>query len=486
MKKVIRFMLVACAIAILVGTASPTHADTTPFPALVKWPAQIAGGKPVTISITNKPPASDTVGLKEWQDQVDRFTKLFPNVTINGSEYNYAPDTFAALVAGGQVPTLFSLYLTDPKKYIDLGVAADISKIIDANSLRPIFNPDVFNLSIENNKVYGLPLSAYGVGIGYNIKMLKAAGVSGSPATWSELETWAKKLTNRSAGVVGFSFINDGSNATGWHFTMMGYTYGATPADLIALGKNGKYTAGFGKGPMVDALKLIHDLRWTDDVLPKETLDWGGNGTDLATGKAAMIMMAGDQYAWMKRTYKDLDMSNIGFGPIPAGPAGRVSLVGGYMMMVNAAASADEQEAATYFALYRLFYPAEDQASLEAQKADNNPTVGGPDLPLFVGSYEAARKAFEKTYYTLPYDNYAPFLDAISAGKVKLQVEPGPAGQEYYGVVGSVVTSVLTDKTVDPASALTTAAQVFQSTTLDVLPVPTAIPMPTMAATAGS
>jgi multiple sugar transport system substrate-binding protein len=469
--KTLRLAFIVCLIALISATlypTAPTHAAGDQFPALVKWPAKIAGGNPVTISVTNKPPASDAIGLKEWQDEVDRFTKLYPNVTIQGNEYTYTPDSFAALVAGKQVPTIFQVYLTDPQKYINLGVAADITKIINDNKLADVFNPALINLGKKDGKIYGLPYLGYATGIGYNIKMLKDAGIDKAPATWAELEADAKKLTNRDNGVSGFSFINDGSAATGWHFTMFSYTYGATPGSLI-VDKDGKYTAGFGKGPALDALKFIQTLRWTDDVLPRETLDWAGNGTALATGKAAIVMMAGDQYGWIKRTYKDVDMTNIGFAPMPAGPGGSVSLIGGNMYMVSSAASADEQEAAVYFELYRLFDPANDQANLEAAKTDNNPTIGGPDLPLFTGSYEAARKAFEKTYYTLPYENYSAFLDAIASGKAKLQVEPSPAGQEYYGAVGTVVTSVLSDQSVDPAKALDTAATAFQSTALDRL-----------------
>jgi len=163
-----------------------------------------------------------------------------------------------------------------------------------------------------------------------------------------------------------------------------------------------------------------------------------------------------------------------------------VSLIGGNMYMVSSAASADEREAATNFELWRIFDPAEDQVTMNAQKADNNPTLGGPDLPLFTGDYQTARVTFEKPYYTLPYNNYAPFLDAISGGKVKLQVEPSPAGQEYYGAVGAVLTSVLSDQSVDPAKALADAAQTFQSTQLDTLgqATPAATMAATMAATA--
>jgi multiple sugar transport system substrate-binding protein len=468
MKLTMRFLLIACVLALALTGISTGRAQGA-FPSAVKMPAQIAGGRPVTITIVDKPASSDAASLKVWTDQVARFTKAYPNVTVKSLEYIYAPDTFAALVAGKQVPTLFRVYLTDPQKYIDLGVAADLSKIVDANNLRKIFNPSISNLGTKADKIYGLPNGAYAMGLGYNIPMLKAAGITTPPATWEEVRADAKKLTDRSKGISGFSFINDGSGAAGWHFTIISYTFGAKPTDLVASAGDGKYTAGFGKGAPVDALNFIKQLRWTDDVLPHDTINWPDNGTLLGTGKAVMVLMAGDQYGWIKTQLKDIDMSTLGFAPIPSGPGGQVSLAGGDMLMVSSAASADEQEAATYFALWRLLDPAEDQLNLEAQKASGNPVIGGPKLPLFVGDYEAAREAFEKPYYTLPYDNYSSFLNAITSGKVKLQVEPSPAGQDYYAAVGPVLTSVLTDQSVDPAKALAEASQTFQNTTLDHL-----------------
>jgi len=220
---------------------------------------------------------------------------------------------------------------------------------------------------------------------------------------------------------------------------------------------------------MVDALTLIKNLRWTDDVLPRETVDWPGNGTKLATGQAAMVLMAGDQYAWIKTTYRDTDMNNLGFAPLPAGPAGSVSLIGGDTYLVSSDATADQKEAAVYWELWRLLDPTEVQTDLEAQKAEENAAVGGPTFPLYKGTYQDNRLAFAKTYYTLPYDNYSSFLDAISSGKVHLQVEPSPAAQDYYQAVATVVSTILTDQSADPAAALKAAAATFQSTQLDHL-----------------
>ncbi len=468
MKTSIRFMLAACLVALLCTTFISTKAAPT-LPSIIKMPDQIAGGRPVTFTITNMPQQTDTVKRKQWDDRVARFQKKYSNVTVQGLEYTYDPQTFPAKVAAKQVPTMFSVYLTDPQKFINSGVATDITAIFDANKLRDVFNTDIINLTIKDDKVYGLPWNAYAMGLGYNIKLLKDAGYSKPPATWDELRTMAKALTKRDAGVAGFSMISDAGPATGWHFTVFSYTFGVKPSDIISQGADGKYVAGFGKGAMVDALSLLKTLRWTDDVLPRETLDWGANGTALATGNAAMVMMAGDQYAWIKLTYRDTDMNNLGFAPLPAGPGGSVSLIGGDTYLVSSDATADQKEAAVYWQLWRTFDPLEVQTDLEAQKAEENAAVGGPILPMYKGDYQANRLAFSKTYYTLPYDNYVAFLDAISSGKVKLQVEPTPAGQEYYQAVASVVSSILTDQNADAAASLKAAAETFQSTQLDRL-----------------
>lgn len=468
MKTIMRFAMIACVIALLGVSLRSTHAAET-LPAAIKMPEKIAEGRPVTFTITNMPAETDTIARKQWTERIARFQKMYPNVTVQGTEYSYDPQTFPAMIAAKQVPTMFSVYLTDPQKYIDTGVAADITSIIDANKLRDVFNGDILRLVTKDNKVYGLPWNAYAMGLGYNIKMLKDAGYDKAPATWDELRAMAKKLTRRDAGVAGFTLISDAGPATGWHFTVVSYTFGAKPSELIAKGADGKYTAGFGAGPAVDALSLIKELRWTDDVLPRENFDWGGNGTALATGKAAMALMAGDQYKWIKNSFPELDMANFGFAPLPAGPGGVVSLIGGDTYLVSADATADQKEAAVYWELWRLFDPTEVQSDLERQKAEKNAAIGGPELPMYIGDYQTKRFNFAKTYFTLPYENYSAFLDAITTGKAKLQVEPNPAAQEYYQAVASVVSSVLTDKAADPAKSLADAAKTFQTTQLDRL-----------------
>jgi ABC-type glycerol-3-phosphate transport system substrate-binding protein len=458
-------------------TAAPAEAPTAAvadsselLPAIIKMPDQIAGGRPVAITVVGKPPESQPESLKSWTEQVKRFEQRYPNVTINGSDYAYAPDTFASLVAGKQVPTLFEVYLSDPGKIIDQGIAADLSSVFDANKLRDVFNPNILAITSKDGKVYGIPRFAYAMGLAYNINQLKEAGFSAPPSNWEELATMAQKLTNRDQARAGFSFITDGSNATGWQFTTLAYTWGAKQSSIVSPNGDGKYKAGFAEGAPVGAMSYVKDLRWKYDVLPRENLDWAKNGEGLATGRSAMAVMAGDQFTWMRMTFPDVDMSQFGYAPLPTGPDGKsVSLVGGNIAMISSAATADEQEAAVYFRLFTQFDPAEIQIGYENSKKDPTVVIGAPTLPLYVGSYQEAAMKLQNKYANLPTSNYAPFVNGVTSGKVALEAEPATAGQEYYGAVGAVVSSILTDQSVDPAPALTQAATTFQTNVLDQL-----------------
>ncbi len=448
------------------ATAAPT-AEAGAIPAVLNMPKEIACGRPVEITVAGAPPDSQPDLLAGWKASADRFMALYPNVKITGSDYTYTPDSFAALVAGKQVPTLFQVYFTDPGKMVDQGIAADLTSFFDAQHLTSIYNPQIMSLVSVNGKVYGIPMKAYAMGLAYNIPMLKAAGFDTPPATWDELATMAQKLTNRDNGVAGLSFITDGSGATGWHMTTIAYNFGLLNTDIVKANADGSYSSGFNSPAMISALAFAKDLRWKYDVLPRENLDWPKNGEALATDRAAMVVMAGDQFTWIRQTYPDAKVNDFGFAPLPAGVNGKsVSLIGGDVAMVSAAATPDQIEAAAYFRLWYQLDPGEIQARFDAGQKDPANVVGAPQLPLFVGDYQTATAALEKKYANLPVKNYSLFEDGIASGKVGVMPEPLIAGQEYYSALGTVVSQIVTDQATDPTAAVNDAAKTFQTNVL--------------------
>lgn len=437
--------------------------DGAAVPEVLTLPEQIAEGREVTITVSNMPPADQAENRATWEAQAQRFMEKYPNVTIEGLELEYDPAAFVALAAGNQLPTLFLTYFTEPSKFIEQGVVADISPYFESAGVADVFNPEVLAITSEGESVYGIPLNAYALGLAYNIDLLEAAGYDAPPATWEELAEMAAALTDRDAGVAGFAFINDGSAATGWHFTNIAYGFGAAREDIIAANEDGTFTAAYGEGATADALSFIHDLRWEGDVLPGATLDWGSLTEALVSERIAMAIYAGDQFNFAYFQFPDADLTKFGYAPIPAGPEGRTTLTGGNLWMVSASATPDQQEAATYFQLWRQFDPAEMKAAIEA----TNEAVGMPVLPLYVGDYQAQWEAFREAYNILPVENYAIFNEAVKSGEVKLQPEPITAVQDYYTEVGVVVSEILSNQDVDPVSRLAESAEEFQAFVLD-------------------
>lgn len=460
------FLLLVVMLVIASLPAAVTSGQGTVVPQVITMPDQIAEGRDVTITVSNKPSPDLADQLAVWESQVEKFQAMYPNVTIEGLEMTYDPTAFIAMIAGDQLPTLFSTYFTEPEKFIGQDAVVDLTPLFEEAGLGEIFNANVLAIASQDGKVYGIPDFAYSLGLGYNIGMLEAAGYDAPPATWDELAEMAVALTDQDAGVAGFAFINDGGGATGWHYTNIAYGFGAAPEDIIMPNGDGTYTATFGEGATVDALNFIHDLAWEYDVLPGATLDWVNITEALASERVAMVIYAGDQFGFMKNQFPDADLNKFGYAAVPAGPNGRIALTGGNLWMIDSAASEDEIEAAFYYQVWRQFDPVEFETTVMTDAANGQP-VGQPVLPLYVGDYQAKIDEFRSQYYVLPVENYAAFNDAVKAGEVTLQAEPPAAAQDYYAELGVLVGEVLANEGVDPAARLAEVEEEFQAFVLD-------------------
>ena len=104
--KLFLLMLVAVMITSL-PLMSTSGQEGSAIPQVVNMPEQIAEGRPVTITISDKPAPDREGELALWEDQVAKFQAMYPNVTIEGLELQYEPTAFIALIAGDQLPTLF-------------------------------------------------------------------------------------------------------------------------------------------------------------------------------------------------------------------------------------------------------------------------------------------------------------------------------------------------------------------------------------------
>lgn len=460
------FLLLAVMLVIASLPVATSSGQGTTVPQVVAMPEQIAEGRDVTISVSDKPAADQPEELAIWEEQVAKFQEMYPNVTIEGLELKYDPTAFIAMIAGNQLPTLFKTYFTEPEKFISQEAIADLTPYFEAAGLNEVFNENVLAIASQDGKLYGIPTFAYSLGLAYNIEMLSAAGYDAPPATWAELAEMAVALTDKENNVAGFAFINDGSAASGWHYTNIAYGFGASPEDIIKPNGDGTYTAQFGEGATVDALQFVKDLAWEYDVLPGATLDWANITEALASDRVAMVIYAGDQFSFMMNQFPDADLTRYGYAPVPAGPEGRIALTGGDVWMIDSAASDDQREAAFYFQIWRQLDPVEYESSIITQ-SETGRAVGQPVLPLYVGDYQAKIEEFRAQYDVLPVENYTLFNEAVKSGELKLQAEPPAKAQDYYTELGVLVSEVLSNEDADPAARLAEVEEEFQAFVLD-------------------
>jgi ABC-type glycerol-3-phosphate transport system substrate-binding protein len=428
----------------------------------ITLPDQVANGEDVTITIAACIGEDQVEQRDRWDAQLARFMEKYPNVTLETVIYCFAPDSFAALVAGGDLPTLFEVPFTEPQKMIREGIAADLTGAFAQFGIEDVFNASVLAIvSDADGAIYGFPTFAYAQGLAYNIAMLEAAGYDMPPQTWAELPEVAGALAKPDEFLAGFA-MNMAGGGGGWHYTNIAYGFGA---DIIKDNGDGTYTATFGEGPAVDAMQMIYDLRWKYNALPR---DLGINPIlELVADNTAMAMNPGDGLGWVNLNMPEVDLTKYGYAAVPAGPDGvRYSLTGGSARMVNSAASPAEQEAAVVYQIWSQLSYDELAASRElfhGTQAGN----GAPVLNIFAGEFADAVAEIDAPYITMPVENYAAFNDAMANGEVTLVPEPVVAAQDWYAHIAEVLTTVLTDENADVPALMAESAQSFQTGILD-------------------
>ena len=72
--------------------------------------------------------------------RVAEFEDLYPNITVESEEYEWRATTFAATLAGGTLPDVFEIPLTDAKGLADNGQIADIDDQVQALPYAGDFN----------------------------------------------------------------------------------------------------------------------------------------------------------------------------------------------------------------------------------------------------------------------------------------------------------------------------------------------------------
>ena len=275
----------------------------------------------------------------------------------------------------------------------------------------------------NDDKLFGLPLQIESSLLFYREDLLQAAGLEGPPETMEELRQYADTLN--ADGVAGFAARGKGASATSQIVNFL-YSYGGQ-------WQNEDGTSALGSEASQAALTAYADLLRADGPPGVTNMSWPEVTSLFAQGQAAMILDANVFRSIMEDPEQSIDVvrENVGYAPVPAGPAGRVPAVLVWGMSVNEAS--EHPEAAWYFIQWAL----SKENQLEA---------------LLSGVPAARSSAWENAEFqaSAPADWIAASQESFSVGQPDWNppVVPVPEVRDAYG---QAIVAALQGQPVAPA-----------------------------------
>ncbi|HKE63704.1 MAG TPA: extracellular solute-binding protein [Micromonosporaceae bacterium] len=320
------------------------------------------------------------------QTIIPAFEKAHPNIKVNYVDvpYDSLLQKLTTSAAGGQLPDLVRSDIIWVPKFANLGVFAQLDgKMPNFNTLAQATYPGTLSTNKWQGHYYGLPLDTNTRVLITNQSALASAGLSTPPATFADLQTDATALAAKKIPVFADSGLQ-GWNILPWIWSGGGQI---TNADLT------QATGYLNSAQSVAAVQMLVNL-YKEGEIPNLLI--GNKGAvstqdGLPKGNYANILDG----PWMKAIWAGQYQSfQPVYSPMPAGPGGSISVVGGEDIVMTA--SSKHQDAAEQFiaftqsSVYQLSMAKTGQmsvvSSLDAQEA-----AASPELAPYIKQLQTAR-----------------------------------------------------------------------------------------------
>lgn len=420
-------------------------------------------GKPVTITVASLIPGSTPAATQQFENQVADFHRANPAITVESAQYQWTGPTFAAKLAAGTLPTVFTVPFTDGRTLGENGQLADLTAPMKALPYFGKYNPAVIAEGTDSaGKIIAVPTAAYAQALHYNRKLFSQAGLNPDkpPTTWAEVQADAKQITIKT-GKPGYVQMGKNDNTAGWILTTVAYSLGGRME--TGTGKDAKAT--LNNPQTAQALNMLKTMRWTDNSMGATSDNgWSDINQAFAAGTVGMYITGSDVYTNLIQA-ENIDPTMYGVTTIPlaADPHAGV-LGGGTLAAVRPDANADEIAAAVKW--IDFFY---EQPLVNQQQAVRNAKtlisskqpVGVPALPVFDKAQYDLANTWIKSYINVPVGQIAPFNNKIF--DQPLVPEPAASTQSVYHALDPVVQAVLTDKEANIDQLLQSANDAAQS-----------------------
>jgi multiple sugar transport system substrate-binding protein len=254
-----------------------------------------ASSSTVTISVASLIPGSTAAAVKQFNAQVAEFEKANPGIKVQSVEYQWTGPTFAAKLAAGTLPTVFTVPFTDARTLGENGQLADLTGLVKSLPYYDAFNPTVLaEGTTSNGKIVAVPTAAYAQALHYNRQLFQQAGLDPNkpPTTWAQVMADAKLIAQKT-GKAGYAEMGKDDNTAGWILTTLVYALGGR----MESGTGTAAKATLDNPQTVTALNMLKQMRWTDNSMGSNfDLGWSDINQQFAAGNVGMYVSGSDVY----------------------------------------------------------------------------------------------------------------------------------------------------------------------------------------------
>jgi multiple sugar transport system substrate-binding protein len=419
--------------------------------------------KSVTISVASLIPGSTPAAIAQFNAQVAEFEKANPAIKVNSVEYQWTGPTFAAKLAAGTLPTVFTVPFTDARTLGDNGQLADLTAGVQALPYYSKYNKAVIAEATDSKKqIVALPTAAYAQALHYNRQLFTQAGLNPNkpPTTWAQVAADAKQIAQRT-GKAGYVEMGKDDNTAGWILTTLVYSLGGR----MEKGTGTHAVATLDNPQTVTALNLLKKMRWTDNSMGSNfDYGWSDINQAFAAGGIGMYVSGSDVYTNLVQA-SNINASIYGLAAIPLAKNKNAGVLGGgTLAAVKPNANTAEKAAALKWIDFFYEQPliSKTQAVRNAKTlVANKQPVGVPALPVFNKTQYDLANTWIKPYINVPIGQMKPFTTGIF--NQTLVPEPEASTQSVYHSLDAVVEAVLTDRNANIQSMLQQANSAAQT-----------------------
>ena len=402
----------------------------------------------VKISVASLIPGTEQAAFDAFDARVAEFEEANPGIDVEPVEYEWKATTFTAQLAGGTLPDVFRIPLTDGRTLIANGQLADITSQVEALPYFDQFNPSVLETAQDDEgNVFGIPREAYAIGLHYNRQLFEEAGLDpdAPPTTWDEVRAAAQAIAEKT-GQAGYMQMTQ-SNTGGWQTTAATVSRGGRMQE----GQGDDVTVTLDNEGTRESLEFLKELRWTDNSMGSNFLyDWGTLNQAFAAGQVGMYTSGSDIFTSLTRE-NNLDPAIYGLTAIPISDSPDAAILGGGTLNVVSAKATDEQKdaAVKWIDFYDVAKLVDEEAAVADAKilAEQDQAVGTPALPILDQETFDLSREWIADYVNVPQDQVSFFAEG-NEGRT-IVGEPAAKTQELYAALDSVVQAVLTDENAD-------------------------------------